>query len=104
MSYNNRTPYGVLSSEWVKHSLDAYGHLYSIQECLGVPQHHLQQDVHTRWNFFIYMVKSVIEQKMPLATCVTETGIVAPSPSQLDLVQKVITALSPTKELTKSIQ
>ena len=87
-----------------KHSLDANGHLHSIQECLGVPQHCLQQDVHTRWNFFIYMVKSVIEQKIPLATCDTETGRVTPSPSQLDLAQKVVVSLSPTEELTKSIQ
>ena len=47
-----------------KHSSVAYGHLRSIQEHLGVPQHHLQQDVCTRWNSSLYMVKSVIMQKM----------------------------------------
>ena len=50
------------------------------------------------------MVKSVIEQKIPLATCATETGIVTPLPSQLGLTQKVVAALSPTEELTKAIQ
>ena len=52
------------------------------------------------------MVKSVIEQKIPLATCATETGIVTPSPSQLGLTQNVVAALSPTEELTnyKAIQ
>ena len=50
------------------------------------------------------MFKSVIEQNIPLATCATETGIVIPLPSQLGLTQKVVAALSPTEELTKSIQ
>ena len=35
--------------EHFKHSTVAYGQLRSIQECLGIPQHHLQQDIHTRW-------------------------------------------------------
>ena len=45
-----------------KHSSVVYGRLCSIQERLGVPQHRLQQDVRTRWNSSLYMVKSVIEQ------------------------------------------
>ena len=82
--------YGVLSQRVVtdvlatwrtivghfKHSSVAYGRLHSIQERLGVPQHCLQQDVCTRWNSSLYMVKYVIEQKMLLATYATETGIV----------------------------
>ena len=58
-----------------KHSPVAYGRLCSIQEHLRVPQHHLQQDVYTRWNSSLYMVKSVIEQKMSLAAYATETGM-----------------------------
>ena len=49
------------------------------------------------------MVKSVIEQKMSLAAYATETGIVTLSPTQLDLTEKIVAALSPFKELTKSI-
>ena len=49
------------------------------------------------------MVKSVIEQKMSLAAYATETGIVTLSPTQLDLVEKIVAALSPIEELTKSI-
>ena len=86
-----------------KHSSVAYGRLRSIQERLGVPQHRLQQDVCTRWNSSLYMVKSVIEQKMPLAAYATETGIVTLSPTQLDLAEKIVAALSPIEELTKSI-
>ena len=81
----------------------AYGRLRSIQERLEVPQHRLQQDVCTRWNSSLYMVKSVIEQKMSLAAYATETGIVTLSPTQLDLAEKIIAALSPVEELTKSI-
>ena len=36
------------------HSSVAYGRLRFIQERLGVPQHHLQQDVCTRWNSSLY--------------------------------------------------
>ena len=49
------------------------------------------------------MIKSVIEQKMSLAAYVTETGIVTLSPTQLDLAEKIVAALSPIEELTKSI-
>ena len=60
-----------------KHLSVAYGHLCSIQEHLGVPQHRLQHDVHTRWNTSLYMVKSVIEQKMSLPAYARETGTVS---------------------------
>ena len=86
-----------------KHSSVTYSRLRSIQEHLEVPQHRLQQDVHTRWNSPLYMVKSVIEQKMLLAAYATETGIVTLSPTQLDLAEKIVAALSPVEELTKSI-
>ena len=46
-----------------KHSVVAYDRLKSIQERLGVPQHHLQQDVQTRWNSSLHMVTSISEQK-----------------------------------------
>ena len=44
-----------------KHSTIAYSRLCSIQQCLDIPQHHLQQDIQTRWNSSLYMVQSVIE-------------------------------------------
>ena len=85
-----------------RHSTLAYSHLSSIQERLGLPKHHLQQDVRTRWNSTLYMVKSVVEQKMALAAYASETGIVTLSPTQLDLVDKIISSLSAIEELTKS--
>ena len=109
--------YGVLSQRAVidvlatcrtivghfKYSSVAYGCLCSIQECLGVPQHRLQQDVRTRWNSSFYMVKYVIEQKMSLAAYAIESGIVTLSPTQLDLAEKIVAVLSPIEELIKSI-
>ena len=86
-----------------RHSTIAYGRLHSIQECLGVPQHCLQQDVKTRWNSTLYMVKSIIEQKTSLAVYATETEIVTLSPTQLDLAEKILAALSPIEELIKSV-
>ena len=85
-----------------RHSSLAYSRLNSIQERLGLPQHHLQQDVRTRWNSTLYMVKSVVEQKMALAAYASETGIVTLSPPQLDLIDNIIASLSPIEELTKS--
>ena len=81
----------------------AYGHLHSNEERLEVPQYCLQQDVHTRWNSSLYMVKSVIKQKMSLDAYATETGIVTLSPTQLDLAEKIVATLSPIEEITKSI-
>ena len=86
-----------------KHSSVAYSCLCSIQERLEVPQRRLQQDVCTRWNSSLHMIKSVIEQKMSLAAYATETGIVTLLPTQLDLAEKIVAALSPVEELTKSI-
>ena len=49
------------------------------------------------------MVKSMIEQKMSLAAYAIETGIVTLSSTKLDLTEKIIAALSPLEELTKSV-
>ena len=40
---------------------------------------------------------------MSLAAYATETGIVTISPNQLDLAEKIVAALLPIEELTKSI-
>ena len=40
---------------------------------------------------------------MSLAAYATETGIVTLSPTQLDLAEKIVAALTPIEELTKSI-
>ena len=49
-----------------KHSLLAYCRLKEIQQSLEIPQHHLKQDEPSRWNSTLYMLQSVLEQKMAL--------------------------------------
>jgi len=71
-------------------------------EAFGASTAHLQQDVRTRWNSTLYMVKFVVEQKMALAAYASETGIVTLSPAQLHLLDKIISLLSPIEELTTS--
>ena len=49
------------------------------------------------------MIQSVIEQKVALAAYATEHGIAQLSAHQLDLANKVVAALLPVEEITKSI-
>uniref|UniRef100_A0A1X7UYI8 HAT C-terminal dimerisation domain-containing protein n=1 Tax=Amphimedon queenslandica TaxID=400682 RepID=A0A1X7UYI8_AMPQE len=68
-----------------KHSTVAYQALHEIQEHLSLPPHHLQQDVKTRWNSSLYMVKSVIERKIALAAYAIVKEIPILTPTQIDL-------------------
>ena len=77
-----------------KHSATAYNHFHEIQKRLGIATHRLQQDIKTRWNSSYYMLQSVLE----LPTDITEL-----TPYQLDLAQKVVEALQPIEEITKTI-
>ena len=86
-----------------KHSSVAYHRLKEFQQNLGLPQHCLKQDEPTRWNSSLYMIQSVIEQKVALAAYATEHGIAQLSAQQLDLANKVVAALLPVEEITKSI-
>ena len=79
---------------YFKHSPVAYSRLRSIQECLDIPQHRLQQDIRTRWNSSLHMVQSLIKQRMALAAYSTESDILDLSATQLDLAEKVVAALA----------
>ena len=86
-----------------KHSTTAYSRLREIQERLDLPKHRLQQDVKTRWNSSLYMVQSILEQKVALAAYATENDLAVLTPYQLDLAGKVVAALQPIEEITKAI-
>ena len=79
--------------------------LKKIQIQLGLPEHRLKQDVTTRWNSTLYMLKSIQEQKMALGAYSTDSNNDVPqlTPNQLDLVSKLITLLTPIEEITQSI-
>ena len=72
-----------------------------IQQNLGLPEHHLKQDEPTRWNSSLYMLESVMEQKMALAAYGTDGSISVLTSSQLDTATKVINILRPIEEITR---
>ena len=72
-----------------RHSCLAYSRVRKIQENLG--------------NLSLYMLLRLQEQKMALAPYASEYSIDQLSGNQLDLINKIINALSPIEEVTKSI-
>ena len=86
-----------------KRSTLAYGKLKEVQRNLGLPEHQLKQDEPTRRNSSLYMIQSIVEQKMAVAAYGADGSIPVLSPSQLHIVAKVINILSPIEEITKNI-
>ena len=74
-----------------------------IQRRLNLPEHHLKQDEPTRWNTSLYMLQSVMEQKMAPAYG-SDGSITVLTSTQLDIATKVISILSPIEEITKKYQ
>ena len=89
--------------EHFKRSSLAYGKLHQIQERLSLPQHRLKQDEPTRWNSSLYMLQSIIEQKMAIAAYGSENDILVLNQTQLDLAIEVMKVLEPIEEITKSV-
>lgn len=86
-----------------KHTSVACHKLARIQENLGLPQHTLKQDVSTRWNSTLYMIQSILEQKMALAAYAAENDIPQLTASQLEIARKMALVLSPIEEITQAI-
>ena len=86
-----------------KHSPLACTKLKEIQESLGLPIHRLKQDEPTRWNSTLYMLRSILEQKMALGAYSTGHSITQLTSNQLDIISKVVAILSPIEEITNSI-
>ena len=86
-----------------RHSSVACHKLAQIQENLDLPQHKLKQNVSTRWNSTLYMIESILEQKMALAAYSTENSIAQLTPVQLELAKRIALVLSPVEEVTQSI-
>jgi len=88
---------------YFKHSTVAYEKLKAIQQRLDLPQHHLKQDEPTRRNTSLYMLESIIEQKVALAAYGVDGSIPLLTASQLDTANKVVKVLKPVEEITKCI-
>ena len=86
-----------------KHSSVACHKLARIQENLGLPQHTLKQDVSTRWNSTLYMIQSILEQKMALAAYAAENDIPQLTANQLEIARKLTLVLAPIEEITQVI-
>ena len=82
---------------------DPYDKLNEIQCSLRLPEHHVKQDEPTRWNSSLYMLESVMEQKMALAVYGADGCVSVLTSSQLDTATKVINILTRIKEITKNI-
>ena len=86
-----------------KHSSVAYHKLAAIQEKLRLPKHTLKQDVSTRWNSSLYMIKSILEQKMALAAYAAENDVQQLTGNQLEIARKMTLVLEPVEEITQVI-
>ncbi len=83
-----------------KHSQLASSRLKDIQTTLGIPHHRFKQDVITRWNSTLYMLQSIIAQKMALAAYNTENDDIPQlSIHQLEIMDKVIIVLKPVEDI-----
>ena len=86
-----------------KRSTLAYDKLRQIQQQLDISEHKLKQDEPTRWNSTLYMLQSVVKQRMSLAAYGSDRSIPVLTATQLDIANKVINVLSPVEEITKGI-
>ena len=90
-----------------KHSVLNYSKLFEIQKDVNPDQQtkRLQQDVQTRWNSTVAMLKSLVEQKRALCSYAADYDDLPPlfTANQWKLVENTITLLEPFEELTKSI-
>lgn len=91
-----------------KHSQLSYSKLFAIQKVVNGPDQQpkrLQQDVPTRWNSTVAMLKSLLEQKRALCSYAADYDDLPPlfTGSQWKLVENVITVLEPFEELTNKI-
>ena len=77
----------------------AHGKLHQIQESLSLTQHRLKQDKPTQWNSSLYLLQSIVEQKMAIAACGSENDISVLNQTQLDLANKVVKVLESIKKL-----
>ena len=72
-----------------KHSSVACHKLAHIQENLQLPKLKLKQDVATRWNSTLYMLESILEQKMALAVYAADNNIQHLTANQLEMTRRM---------------
>ena len=93
-----------------KHSAAATQELKLKQEQLGIPQHHLIQDVSTRWNSTFFMFQRLLEQRWAIfAVLVNEQSTqyqyrhLFPKEDQWELLSQMATVLEPLQIATTAL-
>ena len=86
-----------------KHSSVVSHKLARIQENLDLSQHTLKQDVSTRWNSILYMIQSILERKMALATYAAKNDSPQLTASQLEIAWKITLVLAPIEDIAQTI-
>ena len=84
----------------IKHSSVASHKLARIQENLNLQWHSLKQDVSTHWNSTLYMIQSILKQKMALAPCAAENDIPQLIANKLEIARKMTLVVAPIEEIT----
>ena len=83
-----------------KHSPVASHLLTRIQDNLGLLRHTLKQDVSTRWNSSLYMLQSILEQKMALAAYAAKNDVSQLTANQLEIARKLVLVPAPVEAIT----
>ena len=86
-----------------RHSILAQQRLSDLQESLGAPNKKLVQDVQTRWNATLAMLRSLVEQKQVLGAYGTEHELPNLNANQWTLISNIIDTLAPFEEATKEV-
>ncbi|KAM3850330.1 E3 SUMO-protein ligase ZBED1-like, partial [Diretmus argenteus] len=86
-----------------KHSAPNAAELGQLQVAKGKPKEALTQDVPTRWNSTLEMVKCIQRNQEPLrdALALHPTKVTMPTAAELDKLQRLETVLEPCKYITE---
>ena len=83
------------------HSQLANSNLQKIQKSQGLPEHHIIQDVPTRWNSTFYMLERIVSQKLALVEFASTYECDSMTANQWKLAQTVLETLRPFEVLTR---
>ena len=85
------------------HSVKATEKLREVQEQLGIPNHKLIQDVETRWNCTLCMLKRITEQHQAITTalCLVDRSDLCLTSSDVEMLKSAVVVLMPFEATTR---
>ncbi len=87
-----------------KHSVLGMAALKDKQTQLGIPVHHLMQDVATRWNSTYFMIERLCEQRVAIYAVLLDTTVAKGAYKHLDLKEDQWSLLSQMESALKPLQ